>query len=510
MSVYRLRVNDVRHAVLRRLPTALAIGLFALMAWAPVAAWLAVTVSSPAAEAWRLAVPDGRRLQVLGETVFYALGVAAAASVIGSAAALYCWRRRSLLARAADRMAVLALPFPPYLHALAWLPLLAVLPGGGAGWWSAGWVQTLAMLPIAFGLTRVAMARLDERWIEAARIYGDDRRLLVRVLVPMLAAPALAGFSSVFLLTLVDPSAPSLFSCSAYPLEIFADFSARHDPARALWMSTPLILAGLLALEPVRRYWRALAQRPARARRELAPLQLPVLGIGAALAVVPVLALFAAVARQAWPPEAFGSALALAWPDLWASTASACAAAVIILPAAVVVSRYAVGGGAIGWWAIAAPLAAPGALSGAGLIWLWNRDVLWTPYGTFWMLPLAALARFAPLAVLAVAAWRSRLDPTLLEAARIYAPPWRGFVRVELPLLAPGLAAGAAIVFALSLAELPATVLVVPPGGGTLALRLYNYLHYGASGPVAVLSLCLMCGTASATWVAVWLWRRVP
>jgi len=493
----------------RHITVPLGFGLFALAAWAPVAAWLASAADVPGNGAWRLAFAGGR-LQVLGETTLYALSVAALSSAIGSAAAVYCWRRTSTLAVAAGWTATLSLPFPPYLHALAWMPLLAVLPGRGMGWGSAVWVQTMAMAPFAFGLTRLALERLDPRWIEAARVYGDDRRLLLRVLAPALAPSVLAAFSLVFLLTLLDPSAPSLFSCSAYPLEIFADFSAYHNPVRALWMSTPLILAGLLALEPVRCCWRDIAQRPARSGLALRPVQLPLLANAAALTVLPVLALAAAIAKQAWPPAAFGRSLDLAWPDVWASTASALVAAVIVLPAAVVVSRYVIKGGAIGWWWVAAPLATPGALTGAGLIWLWNRDLPWTPYGTFWMLPLAALARFAPLAVLAIAAWRSRLDPVLVEAARVYASPRRVFLFVELPLLAPGIALGAAIVFALSLTELPATLLVVPPGGGTLALRLYNYLHYGASGSVAALSLCMMGGTAAAAWVAVRMWRRLP
>jgi len=494
----------------RRITLTVGVALFALFAWAPIGAWLALAVGSSASGEWRLAVPDGRRLHLLGETVIYSLTVAVAASVVGAAAALYCWRRSSALARAADWIAIVALPFPPYLHALAWLPVSAALPGHGTGWWSAGWVQTFAMVPLAFGLMRVAMARLDKRWIEAARIFGDDWRLLGRIIIPLLASPVLAGWSCVFLLTLMDPSVPSLFSCSAYPLEVFADFSVHHDPVRALWMSTPLIVAGLVALEPLRRYWRDVAQRPARASRDLAPLQLRGLWVGAILALMPVLMLMATIARQASPLERFGRSLELAWPDVWTSMFSACAASLVIAPVAVSVSRLAVKGNAIGWWIMAAPLAAPGALSGAGLIWLWNRDIAWTPYGTFWILPLAALARFAPLAVLAIAAWRSHLDPDLLDAARIYAPPRRAFFRVELPLVAPGVAAGAAIVFALSLTELPATLLIVPPGGGTLALRIYNYLHYGASGSVAALSLFLMCGTAAATWVAIRLWRCVP
>ena len=114
----------------------LGFGAFALVAWGPVAAWLALPFGHPMTDAWQLAVPDGRRLQVLGETVLYAAGVAVAASAVGSTAAMYCWRRSTLLARFTDAIAVLALPFPPYLHALAWLPLLAAFPGRGIGWWS--------------------------------------------------------------------------------------------------------------------------------------------------------------------------------------------------------------------------------------------------------------------------------------------------------------------------------------------------------------------------------------
>ena len=170
---------------------------------------------------------------------------------------------------------------------MAWLPLLTALPERGAGWPSATWVQTAAMLPYAFGLTRLALEHLDPRWLDAARVYGGDQRMLRGVLLPALAPAALAGFALVFLLTLADPAAPSLFSRSAYSLEIFADFSASHDAARALWMSTPLIAAGLLALEPLRRYWCAIAQRPSPDSAQQSPIELPGLSAGAALMALP-------------------------------------------------------------------------------------------------------------------------------------------------------------------------------------------------------------------------------
>ena len=75
----------------RNITVPLGLGLFTLAAWAPVAAWLTSTADVTGRDAWRLAFADGRRLQVLGETVLYSLGVAALCSSIGSAAAVYCW-----------------------------------------------------------------------------------------------------------------------------------------------------------------------------------------------------------------------------------------------------------------------------------------------------------------------------------------------------------------------------------------------------------------------------------
>jgi iron(III) transport system permease protein len=57
-------------------------------------------------------------------------------------------------------------------------------------------------------------------------------------------------------------------------------------------------------------------------------------------------------------------------------------------------------------------------------------------------------------------------------------------------MLLPGLLAAGGIAFALTTGELGATLLVAPPGQATLTMRIYNFLHYGATGTVA--GLCLM------------------
>ncbi len=503
---------------LGRVTTAVAFAVFLLLAWAPIVALLAGAVAVPRAELAEWLLPGARRSWLLAQTVGYAMAVAAFATCAGTAAALYCWRRNDLLATAARYAALLTAAIPPYLHALAWLPVSAALPGHGAGevtgWLSAVWVQSLAVLPFCFGLTYFALQELDARGIEAARVYGSDRKMLLRIALPLLRPACLASACLALLLTLADHAVPSLFSRSTYAMEVFEEFSASHDARRALLIALPLVLASGLTLIPLARFWREAAQRPRNGGPKPEALHIGgavsvALRAGAALVVLPALALFVILLREAMHPAAWAQAVTAGAGDLATSVEAAALAAVIASLPALAVSRCLSARPGKLWWLVSVPLAIPSALVGAGLIWMWNRDLPVEVYGTFWMLVLASLARFAPLAVLALAVWRSRMDRELLEAAAVFGSPARAFFRVELPMLSPGVAAGAAAVFALSLAELGASLLVAPPGRGTLALRIFNYLHYGASGAVAALAFCLMAATAGMMLLAAKLWKAL-
>jgi iron(III) transport system permease protein len=66
--------------------------------------------------------------------------------------------------------------------------------------------------------------------------------------------------------------------------------------------------------------------------------------------------------------------------------------------------------------------------------------------------------------------------------------------RVMVPLAAPGLAAGTALVFLATMKELPATLLLRPTGTETLATRLWvatSVSNYAAAGPYALAILLL-------------------
>jgi iron(III) transport system permease protein len=70
------------------------------------------------------------------------------------------------------------------------------------------------------------------------------------------------------------------------------------------------------------------------------------------------------------------------------------------------------------------------------------------------------------------------------------------------------------VVFVLAAGELGATLIVAPPGHATLTIKIYNYLHYGASEAVATLCLAMAAVALLAGLLSVLVigrvWRYVP
>lgn len=81
-----------------------------------------------------------------------------------------------------------------------------------------------------------------------------------------------------------------------------------------------------------------------------------------------------------------------------------------------------------------------------------------------------------PFAFLMMLSYVTGIDPTLARAAAtLGAPPWRQFVRVYLPLLAPGIAITFALCFVQAFAVFPSAVMLGAPAGPTRVISLAAY-----------------------------------
>jgi DNA-binding beta-propeller fold protein YncE len=79
---------------------------------------------------------------------------------------------------------------------------------------------------------------------------------------------------------------------------------------------------------------------------------------------------------------------------------------------------------------------------------------------------------------------------------------WQMLRYVQWPQIAPQAAAVGYVVFLLCLWDVESMILVVPPGGETLALRVFNLLHYGHNAQVN--ALCLMLLALAVAPLVIW------
>jgi iron(III) transport system permease protein len=118
--------------------------------------------------------------------------------------------------------------------------------------------------------------------------------------------------------------------------------------------------------------------------------------------------------------------------------------------------------------------ALPGLIVGLGLVMIFNQ---WLPliYGTIIALVLGFTFRLLPQSLATGESSWHRVSPTLEQAARVMGcHSLAAFRRVTLPLAAPALLAGWALVFIAAMKELPTAILLRPPGFDTLPVRIWS------------------------------------
>ncbi len=458
-------------------------------------------------------LPQDRRLGLFIQTLLFAVFVAAGGTLAALAAATMFHFSNSKHLRRLILLLIPAAVIPPHIHAMVWNLLLrsvnAALRSAGmsrivdSGFFISWWVQMLALLPFALGILLLAMAAIPSPLLEAARITASGGRIYLRVFLPLTSPGLTAAFAFLFLSSLLDYSVPSLFQLNLYALGIFSEYSLRYDAAHAFLLSVPVLALSLPAVWMLQHGLHRIAtipdSRPRSLREPVIHQSLPLrlfglFGIGLYLIqlLIPLLVLISQTRAsfRSW------DWLVTSLPDLRGTALVSLGTALLTFPlahfAALSMHRK-LPGHRLWWWLTFLPLALPAPLISIGLIHTWNSGPMsWTGlYSTLLMPVLACLLRFFPFSVLLLLARFRQIDPALAESTRLLQKnSLHGFLGVHLPLHnASGL--GAALLAAvLAAGELGATLLLVPPGAGTLTLKIYNYLHYGQSE--AVSGLCLL------------------
>jgi len=132
------------------------------------------------------------------------------------------------------------------------------------------------------------------------------------------------------------------------------------------------------------------------------------------------------------------------------------------------------------------PLMVPTVMTGIGLLYFLSMLGL---ASTVTAIILGHVIVTIPYVVRMVSASLAGFDPNLERAAmNLGANPVQTFLKIRLPLIAPGITAGAIFAFIMSMDELTVTLFVSGPKIATLPIRIYNEITYITDPLVASVS----------------------
>lgn len=435
---------------------------------------------------WKL-LANSLGLSVLASVLAVGAGFVVALTLASSGPK---WRRAILVG------AIVTLALPPFLVTNCWLELLGYqsalrrwLPLNLYSVPGAASLLALLTWPITTLLAAGAWSRLESPQLEADPALRNTM-LLRWLLWPMARVAVRQAALLTFVLVLNNFSVPVILQVPVFPEELWLAFTARLNDAGAAAAAWPMVLVPLIGLVLLRRSdiaWPrtrgtvdAIVLRRQMGPRIVAVCVMLTAGLFGLSLGVPLVQL--AASARTWielpiflraSPDVVLNSFVCA-----ASTATVCVALGLAL------RRLPLG---VASWL---PFLIPGVLIGRAAIFAFNETIL---YPTVALVILVFSLRYFGIAWSGVSVALKSMDRDPIDAAKLGgARGWVLFRHILWPQMAAPVAGVWYVAYLVSLWDVETLVLIQPPGGETLALRIFNMLHYGHNAQVNATCVALL------------------
>lgn len=359
-----------------------------------------------------------------------------------------------------------------------WFPDIRSLPG-------CAFVLSAALYPYVYLSARAAFQTQSIGALEAARALGAGHsKRFWHIALPGARPAIAAGLALALMEAAADYGAADFLGVQTLTVGVFRAWSSFGDAAAGARLA--LVLVGLtLFLQWLEKRARGAAGYQTSAKRWRALRRQKLKGGKAALATgfctliftigfgLPVANLVAQALEARAQTPAIGEAL-------WNSVRLAGIGAMTAFCIALIIALGAHGQRATARLAIiisTAGYAVPGAVLALGALYaLLKLGLPLTGGAALGLLVWVYVCRFTAAGAQPMEAALKRAPQSFAFAARsLGAGPFRRMARIDLPLIAPGAATAALILFVEILKELPATLMLRPFDWDTLAVRAYTY-----------------------------------
>jgi iron(III) transport system permease protein len=381
------------------------------------------------------------------------------------------------------------------------------------GLWAAWLVLTLLTYPYVYLPVAARLESLPRSLEESARALGRSPRSVFRtVVLPQCTGAMWAGALLVFLYCLAEFGAVQILHYDTLTRAIFSSWLFDRDVALAL--SLVLVALALVVVSIERWHARRRVQTEAvatGARPVLTELgRLRPFAIGFVALVVTVGLGVPIAVLTYWASRGVVGAAEIDIGDLvgptvttaWLGLLTAAVAVAVVLPVAFLTVRHrSVAGEAAN--AVIVSFALPGLVIAISIVFVVVQSVFSDLlYQTWVLLIFAYVVHFGSQSLRAGQVAVGGVPRRVEDAARsLGAGRVRRIATVSLPLMRPGLLAGAGLVLLSTMKELPATLVLAPAGTRTLATEIWSARAEGFFAEAGLASLVLLALSGALTWL---------
>ena len=412
-------------------------------------------------------------------------------------------------------LSVIPLIAPPFIGAYSWVILLGrsdIVTHYALEWFGITLPPTyglfgvvlalsLSFFPYVFLIVQGALAAGDPFIEESAHVMGASRWRILRTITLPLVTPAIAAAAMiVFIKALGNFGVPAILGGEMYALPTLIYFQVHgffnlNGAAAIAFVNVLITLLAILLLPRINRRRRFVTvtgvTRRAPQMTGLGPrlfANIYVWGLLVLTLVPQIIVVWSSFAER-WAGTLFPARYGLAnyrevFGDLLQpilnSMMLAGAATAMAVVFGTLLAYTSVRRRFVGKWAldltVMLPFVLPGIVTGVAFLATFNDGLLVLTGGDT-ILVLAYFVRRIAYVFRSVSASIAQVDPKIEEASTVCGATWgRTMGKVTVPLIAPGILAGAIIVFATLISEMSVTILLYSASWKTIAIAIFERL----------------------------------
>lgn len=444
-------------------------------------------------------------ISLFAKSVGISLAASTLSCVLGVLCAIFVWTSSPKYYKKIFLAILLCALIPPFIHVHSWIKVMdgvcllfnSILGTNlnFTGVFAVIFTTAFSYLPYTISLCLMGLFSIPMDINDLIRTEDAPLTLFKKCISPYFLPYLFIGGIFVFLITINDFSIASAFNINVFALELFSLYSASGDIYSIALSSLPLILLSILLLAGL---W-YLSDRyevlgdidtnknPLEKEKFMKCISF-FGGITISLYIlIPLLTMVV----ESFTTRKFISILIESVSEISYSLIVSMGTSVIVVFFSVLIyffwqnKRHR----SILYFILSFSFLIPSAILGLGLISFWNQSFLSQIYQSPYMPVIGLATRFLILSLLFLTVRINRLDKGLIDATVLSYSYFKGLFCVIIPMIWKDILACMLLIFALSMSEYGIVLLVTPPGYQMLTIKIYNYLHYGATEVVYALNL---------------------